>query len=758
MRKRILSVIITIILLILSSATAFAEDVGEYDANPVKNEQEQPEIHKKVEEQYQAIEGETVRDSEEDTISEKAQNLEAELLEGNVAYNKTQEEITAVDIEEKAENIDEEDKNIADEESFEEQDNIKEEKSEYEEGRLEAGKITAEPQTPLPVNNIKAVSLNQGKIQVSWDASVGAEGYLVYRKTGNERNMTYCRMTSMTSIVDTTAVANTYTYYRIYPYVKNTSGVMKVGSSSGYVYSRAYDGPEPVNNLMAQLLNNSDVKLNWSSIEKADGYLIYRKSENDDSFKYLYMVSQTTFIDKTASKDVFNFYRVYPYFNDINGRITGTSNSYVYAKPISAPLPVTGLKASLSYSSQVQLEWTASKNAEGYIIYRKVGSDEKFTYRYMVPGNTFIDTTAQAGEYNFYRVYPYFTDSSGKRHTGQSTAYVFAKPIYFPLITSLATNNNQWDGTLNITWNMDGYWASEHEIVGYLVYRRIGNSGAFKYLATVDNSSYYWNGYEDKTASYIENNFYKVYPYYERENGVKQIGPCNVFTYGKAKIPGAYELYAYEQIDQVRLQWSVNSYVKADGYDVYRKQGDGNFTYLGTTKSLEYIDKGASKTMMNYYRVYPYRTINGKHILGNSNSYVYGRAKHHSKGQSIADYGWQFIGTPYVWGGNDLSSGVDCSGFTTQVYAHFNIQIPRTSYTQEYAGKDLGRDLSNAKPGDVICYCYNLSEPSCHVAIYVGNGRMIHSSTSYDINGREISGIQIGNANYMTIKTIRRFW
>ena len=104
-----------------------------------------------------------------------------------------------------------------------------------------------------------------------------------------------------------------------------------------------------------------------------------------------------------------------------------------------------------------------------------------------------------------------------------------------------------------------------------------------------------------------------------------------------------------------------------------------------------------------------------------------------------------------------MTSGVDCSGFTTQVHKHFGIDIPRTSYTQEYAGKDIGRDLSKAKPGDVICYCYSLSQESCHVAIYVGNGRMINSTTSYK-DGKEISGIQTGDANYMIIKTIRRFW
>ena len=191
---------------------------------------------------------------------------------------------------------------------------------------------------------------------------------------------------------------------------------------------------------------------------------------------------------------------------------------------------------------------------------------------------------------------------------------------------------------------------------------------------------------------------------------------------------------------------------------IYRKQGNNAFEYIGTTKQSEYIDKTASKTTMNFYRVYPYKTINGKRVQGLSNSYQYGKAPNYSLGQAIADYGWQFIGTPYVWGGNDLRTGVDCSGFTSQVYAHFGITIPRTSYTQEDQGKDIGRNLSNAQPGDIICYCYDLSEDACHVAIYVGNGRMINSTTTHKADGSVIDGIQIGYADYMQIKTIRRYW
>lgn len=407
--------------------------------------------------------------------------------------------------------------------------------------------------------------------------------------------------------------------------------------------------PQPVQNLNAVSIGQGRIKVNWKVSEGAEGYLVYRMTGDEKKMTYRSMTGSTEFVDTTTVLGTYTFYRVYPYIKDPTGKmLTGSSTKYVYAKASNVPSPVTELRAGLYYSSQVQLKWTPSVNAEGYLIYRKKASESTFTYRYMVSGNSFIDTTAQPGEYNFYRVYPYIKDSSGKMCTGTSNAYVFAKPIYFPAVTSMSVDNNPWDGTLSIAWYMEDYWTEGHDIEGYLVYRRIGNSGTFKYLASVEGSNYYWNSYTDEKASISENNFYKVYPYYKLSNGTKQVGPCNTYAYGKAKIPSAYQLYSYEQINQVRLQWSVSSYVKADGYYVYRKQGNGSFTYIGSTKKLEYIDKSASKTTMNFYRVYPYRKVNGKQIVGSSNSYVYGRAKNYSRGQAIADYGWQFIGTPYV--------------------------------------------------------------------------------------------------------------
>lgn len=112
-------------------------------------------------------------------------------------------------------------------------------------------------------------------------------------------------------------------------------------------------------------------------------------------------------------------------------------------------------------------------------------------------------------------------------------------------------------------------------------------------------------------------------------------------------------------------------------------------------------------------------------------------------GKAVIDYATQFVGNPYVWGGSSLTNGTDCSGFVMSVYKNFGVSLPHSSSALRSQGYDVG-GLANAQPGDIVCY-------SGHVGLYVGNGQIVHASTSK-------TGIIVSSATYRNILSVRRIF
>lgn len=95
-----------------------------------------------------------------------------------------------------------------------------------------------------------------------------------------------------------------------------------------------------------------------------------------------------------------------------------------------------------------------------------------------------------------------------------------------------------------------------------------------------------------------------------------------------------------------------------------------------------------------------------------------GGAVYSGNGQSVASYALQFVGNPYVLGGESLTNGADCSGFVKAAYARFGIGLPHSASAMRSYGRSV--TLSEARAGDIVCY-YG------HVGIYIGNGRIVHA-------------------------------
>ena len=103
--------------------------------------------------------------------------------------------------------------------------------------------------------------------------------------------------------------------------------------------------------------------------------------------------------------------------------------------------------------------------------------------------------------------------------------------------------------------------------------------------------------------------------------------------------------------------------------------------------------------------------------------------------QQIVDFALQFEGNPYVYGGTSLTNGADCSGFVMSVFAQFGYSLPRVAADQY--NQSVKKSVGDLEPGDLVFYGSGIS----HVALYIGNGQIIHASTS-------ASGIKISNYDY----------
>lgn len=111
----------------------------------------------------------------------------------------------------------------------------------------------------------------------------------------------------------------------------------------------------------------------------------------------------------------------------------------------------------------------------------------------------------------------------------------------------------------------------------------------------------------------------------------------------------------------------------------------------------------------------------------------------------VVNYALKFVGGPYVYGGNSLTNGTDCSGFTKLVFANYGVYLPRSASEQAYAGIHV--DINDIMPGDIVVSGYDGTV--CHAALYIGNGKLVHALNS-DV------GIVVTNIDIMPVIDVRR--
>lgn len=218
---------------------------------------------------------------------------------------------------------------------------------------------------------------------------------------------------------------------------------------------------------------------------------------------------------------------------------------------------------------------------------------------------------------------------------------------------------------------------------------------------------------------------------------------------------------------KVKKQTDDWAKVKVDGQTGYVSKDYAKVTYsFGKAKSMKQIqaEQEAKKRAEEAARNKPVSTTSSSHTsnTGTTSGSTTGSTQTRKKasvsvsssgssatGSRIVSYAQQFVGNPYRYGGNSLTSGIDCSGFTQQIMAKFGYSISRTSSSQSGDGRAVS--TSNLRAGDLVFYGDGGSID--HVALYIGGGQVVHASNSAPYPR---GGIKISNVNYRTPICARR--
>ena len=218
---------------------------------------------------------------------------------------------------------------------------------------------------------------------------------------------------------------------------------------------------------------------------------------------------------------------------------------------------------------------------------------------------------------------------------------------------------------------------------------------------------------------------------------------------------------------KVKKQTDDWAKVKVDGQTGYVSKDYAKVIYsFGKAKSMKQIqaEQEAKKRAEEAARNKPVSTTSSSHTsnTGTTSGSTTGSTQTTKKasvsvsssgssatGSRIVSYAQQFVGNPYRYGGNSLTNGIDCSGFTQQIMAKFGYSISRTSSSQSGDGRAVS--TSNLRAGDLVFYGDGGS--SDHVALYIGGGQVVHASNSAPYPR---GGIKISNVNYRTPICARR--
>ena len=407
---------------------------------------------------------------------------------------------------------------------------------------------------------------------------------------------------------------------------------------------------------------------------------------------------------------------------DIEISVMGYQGSIVLKNVFTIlPVQVENLQIVSATREMIELKWDKAKGAESYSLFKSADGGKSFSLIADQDSLSYQDTEIQPNA-----IYQYYVCAamSTKNQT------LFSEPSdrvkqYTPLtIPTISAVKNAAYNTLCVEW------PAVAGATGYQVYRSTTKDGEYALVTEIADGGV--TSYSDASCECGKTYYYYIKAGQTIEE-VMTFGEASAVSSGRTT-PNRVGLSGKSTDGNTKVTLSWKKVSGAQGYEVYKN--NQLVKTIDNADTLTWSEAGLAKDAESNYKVRAYCIINNEKLFG-SYSKVYQK-------EVTIEYNYgaiseelsaltQYVGRSYVYGGTSPTKGWDCSGFTQYVFKkHFGVSLPRTSGEQAGRGTTISKNSrSSWKPGDLLFYKQN--GRISHVAIYLGNGQMIHALNSkYD--------------------------
>lgn len=410
------------------------------------------------------------------------------------------------------------------------------------------------------------------------------------------------------------------------------------------------------------------------------------------------------------------------------------------------PAQAGGLQIISATREAIDLSWNGTVGAEGYSLFKSTDGGHTYSLIAEVKTPNYQDTAVLPNALYEYFVCAYMVSDQQFLSGKPSDTVKQYTPLEIPAISAVK----------NVSYNtLCAEWPAVAGAVGYRLYRSDVPEGEYTLISEITDGAA--TSYSDTACECG-----KVYYYYVQ---AAQMTDTETI-YGEASgIVSGNTTPEHVSLSgttangntKVTLNWKKAS--GAQGYEIYRN--NNLVATIENADTLSWSEEGLAKDSEHSYKVRAYCTANNARSYGSfSAAYAKDVTIEYNYGEISAELAvlTQYVDYSYVYGGTSPSRGWDCSGFTQYVFKkHFGISIGRTSGEQARQGTSVSKNTrSEWQPGDLLFYQEN--GRIIHVAIYLGNGQMIHALNSkYDTLIQDVDYYEVWDKR-TSLYCVKRYW